>query len=358
MNNLALLLHESSRYDEAEVLFTEALATQERAYGKRHPETATTRYNYAQLLADTGRLELAKATWEEVLATDRALYPDGHPNIAFTLSAYARLLSRLGEFKQAEELEREALAIRRQFHGDRHPDVAYSMGSLARVLLEEARFDESERLMREALAMHIALNGPDHPIVGAVRNDIGKLLYERGDFSGAEQMHREALQFLRSVAGDQDRNAIAVSMLRLANDLAAEGRLEEADSLARNGLAMTRKLHNDRGQWAAAGFVDVAAIRLQMGAVTEAESLFAEGLRRLRELESGAPARPRDVRALLGLGRCRLARADIAGAETRFQEALEIERRYRRPGHPGIARAEAALAEARAAAPAPERSAQ
>lgn len=353
MNNLALLLHEQSRYDDAEVLFKEALATQEAVYGARHPETATTRYNYAQLFADTGRLEQAKTMWEEVLATDRALYPGGHPNIAFTLSAYARLLSRLGEFEQAEKLEREALDIRRHYHGDTHPDVAYSMGSLARVLLEQARYDEAERLFRDALAMHMETNGPQHPILGSVRNDIGKLLYERGDYVAAEKMHREALAFLRSIDGGEDRNALAVSMMRLANDLSALGQMEEADSLARNGLALTRRLHNDRGQWAAAGFVDVAAIRFEMGAVAEAETLFAEGLKRLRALESGEPARPRDVRALLGLGRCRLAAGDVAGAEARFREALEIERRYRRPGHPGIARAEAALAEAVTASAAP-----
>jgi serine/threonine-protein kinase len=349
MNNLALLFHEQSRYDEAEVVFQEALATQDRVFGPRHPETASTRYNYAQLLADTGHLEPAKAMWEEVLATDRALYPDGHPNIAYTLSAYARLLSRLGEFEKAETFEREALGIRKHFHGEDHPDVAYSMGSLARVLLEQARYDEAEALFRGALAKHLALNGPDHPIVGSVMNDIGKLLYERGQYDAAEKMHREALAFFRTVKAEEELNAMAVSMLRLANDLAAVGRLAEADTLAANGLALTRRLHSDRGHWAAAGFVDVANIRFQMGAVAQAETLFAVGLERLRALESSSPARPRDVRALLGLGRCRLAQDDVAGAEARFREAVEIERRYRRPGHPGIARAEAALAEAIAA---------
>jgi tetratricopeptide (TPR) repeat protein len=221
------------------------------------------------------------------------------------------------------------------------------LGSLARVLLEQGRYDEAEALMREAMAMHIELNGKDHPIVGSMMNDLGKLYFERGEYVAAEKMHREALAFLQKIAGDDERNAVAVSMLRLANDLAALGRYEEADSLARSGLDLTRRLHDDRGAWTANGFVDVAAIRLQMGSVAEAESLFAEGLKRQRAMESGGPARPRDVRALLGLGRCRLAKGDVAGAETYFREALEIERRYRRPGHPAIARAESALEEAR-----------
>jgi Tfp pilus assembly protein PilF len=60
--------------------------------------------------------------------------------------------------------------------------------------------------------------------------------------------------------------------------------------------------------------------------------------------------RPRDARALIGLGRCRLAAGDVAGAEQRFRDALDIERRYRRGGHPDVARAEIALAEALMAA--------
>ncbi|HXV14599.1 MAG TPA: hypothetical protein VEC56_10385, partial [Candidatus Krumholzibacteria bacterium] len=76
------------------------------------------------------------------------------------------------------------------------------------------------------------------------------------------------------------------------------------------------------------------------------ESLVGEGLKRLRAMESGGPPRPRDVRALIGLGRCRLAQGDVVGAETYFRQALEIERRFRKPGHPRIALAEAALAEA------------
>ncbi len=350
MNNLALSLHERSRYDESEALYVEALAIQEPLFGARHPETATTRYNYAQLLNDTGHLEQAKAMWDEVLATDRGLYPDGHPNIAFTLSAYSRLLARLGEFERAESMEREALAIRRKFHGDRNADVAYSLGSLGNLMMELGRYDEAERLMRESLAMHIETNGPDHPVSGAVMNDIGQVLYMKGDYAAAEKMHRDALAFLRSVAGDEERNAVAVSMLRLANDVAAQGHLVEADSLARNGLALMRKLHDTHGAWPARAMIDLADIRAKMGATAEAETLYANALTRLRALESGAPQRPRDARALIGLGRCRLAQDDIAGAEAYFREAVEIERRYRRPDHPAVARAENALAEARVAA--------
>jgi tetratricopeptide (TPR) repeat protein len=345
MNNLALLLHEGSRYSDAEPLFKEALAIQEEAFGKRHPETASTRYNYAQLLADEGQLDAARVTWDEVLATDRALYPSGHPNIAYTLSAYGRLLLRLGEYKEAERLQREALEIRRKYHGESHPDVAYSLGALGMAVYERGRYDEAESLLRESLAMHRKLH-PDHPISGAVMNDIGLVLYDRGEYAKAERWHREALEFQRSVAGDDERNAMAVSMVRRANDLAALGSLERADTLAREGYELVRRVHEDRGMWVVAAMIDLAAIRLQRGFVAEAESLFAAGLSRMRAFESGAPQRPRDTRALLGLGRCRMAARDFNAAEKYFREALDIERRYFGDEHPRTARAQTALASA------------
>ncbi len=344
MNNLALLLHEMSRYAEAESLYARALSIQEEQYGKRHPETSTTRYNYAQLLSDEGHLDQAKAMWAEVLATDRALYPDGHPNIAFTLSAYGKTLSRLGEFKQAEQLQREALDLRRKFDGDVHPDVAYSLGALGRVLHDEGHYDEAEKYYRESYAMHLKVNGPKHPILGALMNDIGQVQYDRGDYASADTTLRNALAFLKSISGGEDRNAMSVSMIRHAQVLAARGRLLQAESIARESLAISERLHNDGGMWLAGVKVELGNIRLRMGAVAEAETLLTDGLARMRSFEAGAPARPRDTNALLGLGNCRLAEKDTTGAEARFREALAIDREYLGDDHPKVAREETALA--------------
>jgi tetratricopeptide (TPR) repeat protein len=279
------------------------------------------------------------------VAAEKVLYPDGNPATAYTFSAYGRMMLRLGEFEKSEELQREALAIRRRFHGEKHPDVAYSLGALARVLHERAHYDEAEAHYREALAMHIETSGPRHPIVGNVMNDIGWLLYDRGDYAGAEKMHREAFEFLREVSSGEV-NPMATAMLRRAADFAALGRLAEADSLAVAGVALSRRLHGDRTTWVAGGMTALAEIRLQRGAVADAETLFAGATERMRLSAEDTTLRPRDARALIGVGRCRLAAGDIAGAEQRFREALEIERKYRRASHPDVARAEIALASA------------
>jgi serine/threonine-protein kinase len=346
MNNFGLMLHEVSRYAEADSMFKRALAIQEKEYGNRHPETATTRYNYAQLLADVGNLTVARAMWDEVLATDRALYPEGHPAIAFTLSAYGRLLSRIGDFQQAEKLQRESLEIRRNYHGDEHPDVAYCLSSLGRALYDQAYYDEAEALLRESLALHIRVTGQRHPVLGNNMNAIGLIQYDRGDYAAADTSFDNSLRFQRSVMGDKERNAMSTSLMRRARVLAATGRIDQAELLAREGLEMSQRLHGDKGPGVASSKVALGTVLLRAGRVAEAESLFADGLAQMRALESGSPSRPRDIRALIGIGRCRLANGDVAGAELRFREALDISRQYYRSGHPEIARAEIALARA------------
>ncbi|HEU4365292.1 MAG TPA: serine/threonine-protein kinase [Candidatus Krumholzibacteria bacterium] len=345
MNNFGLLMHEQSRYAEADSLFKRALEVQEAVWGKRHPETATTRYNYAQLLADEGHLSEARAMWDEVLATDRELFPAGHPSIAFTLSAYGRLLSNLGEFEEAAALQREALEIRRNNHGAEHPDVAYSLGSLGRALHDNGYYDEAERTLREAYDMHVRVNGPRHPVLVNLKNGIGLIQYDRGDYAAADTSFARALALLNSLRNDAEHHQKSVALVRRAAVLAATGRLTDAEAAAREGVAVVERLHEDQAMGIATAKIKLANILLQSGSVAEAESLYAEGLARMRALEAGAPVRPRDCDALIGLGRCRLAAGDIAGAEALAREALAIHREYFRPGHPTTARTRIALAE-------------
>ncbi len=345
VNNFALMMHEMSRYAEADTLFRRALGAQEKIYGLRHPETNTTRYNYAQLLADEGYLTRACTMWEQVLATDRQLFPPGHPSIAFTLSAYGRSLARIGSYEEAIELQREALDIRRRNHGDEHPDVAYSLGALGRVLQDQAYYEEADRCYREAYGIQSRVN-PGHPILGALMNDRGALCYEIGDYATADSLLEASLVYQRSLANGEERNAMSVSLVRRADVLLAMGRVDEAEAAAREGVAISDRLHENQGMWAAGAKTKLANVLLVRGQVAEAETMFTNALANMRAMEVDSPARPRDIECLLGIGRCLLARGDPGSAEARFREALAIAKQYYRPGHSDTARIEIALAEA------------
>lgn len=64
LNNLASLLKEKGRYDEAELLYRRAFETIENALGSNHPSTITVRKNLQRFLRKRGREDEA-ASFEE-----------------------------------------------------------------------------------------------------------------------------------------------------------------------------------------------------------------------------------------------------------------------------------------------------
>ena len=72
LGNLAGLLNETNRTDEAERLYRHALAIHEASYGPDHPEVATDLNNLGLLLHRTSRAAEAEAHYRRALAIDEA----------------------------------------------------------------------------------------------------------------------------------------------------------------------------------------------------------------------------------------------------------------------------------------------
>ena len=92
LNNLADLLQDTNRLDEAEPLYRRALAICEASYGPDHPNVAIGLNNLASLLRATNRLAEAEPLYRRALAIDEASYGPDHPNVA-TASTISRVCS-------------------------------------------------------------------------------------------------------------------------------------------------------------------------------------------------------------------------------------------------------------------------
>ena len=124
LNNLALLLQDTNRLEEAEPLFRRALAIDEAAYGATHPSVATDLNNLASLLRDTNRLEEAEPLFRRALAIDEAAYGATHPSVATHLNNLASLLRDTNRLEEAEPLMRRMVSILKHFNdstGHEHP---------------------------------------------------------------------------------------------------------------------------------------------------------------------------------------------------------------------------------------------
>ncbi|MCX4666258.1 tetratricopeptide repeat protein [Streptomyces sp. NBC_01381] len=211
-NNLANLLTEDGRTEEAEQLYRHA-------HNNGDPDAT---YNLAILLAETGRTDEAEHLY-------RHAHNNGHPNAAYNL---AILLAETGRTDEAEHLYRHA-------HNNGHPNAA---NNLAILLAETGRTDEAEHLYR-----HAHNNG--HPNAA---NNLAILLNKAGHTDEAEQLYRHAHN-----NGDPD------ATYNLAILLAETGRTDEAEQLYRHA-------HNNGDPNAAH---NLAILLEESGRTDEAEAL-------------------------------------------------------------------------------------
>ena len=124
MNNLATVLQDTNRFEEAEPLMRRALKIGQVAFGEQHPDVAIHLNNLATLLQDTNRLEEAEPLIRRALEIDEATFGEQHPTVAIRLNNLATLLHAASRPREAEPLIRRSLDIFDSFGrqtGHEHP---------------------------------------------------------------------------------------------------------------------------------------------------------------------------------------------------------------------------------------------
>lgn len=194
LNNLAQLLQNTNRLDEAEPLMRQVIEIFERSYGLNHPDVATALNNLALLLQATNRLDEAEPLMRRALEIDEASYGPDHPKVAIRLNNLAELLRETNRLDEAEPLVRLALVIDEASYGPDHPSVATTLNNLAELLRETNRLDEAEPLYHRAIAIHEASYGPEHPSVAIDLNNLALLLYATNSLAEAEPLMRRHVE--------------------------------------------------------------------------------------------------------------------------------------------------------------------
>ena len=133
-SDLAQLLQDTNRFEEAELLMRRALEIDVAAFGEQHPTVATDLCNLATLLQDTNRLGEAEPLMRRMLEIDVATFGEQHPTVATDLCNLAALLQDTNRLGEAEPLMRRALEIDVAAFGKQHPTVATDLCHLATLL--------------------------------------------------------------------------------------------------------------------------------------------------------------------------------------------------------------------------------
>jgi len=169
--DLAGLLREVGRLEEAEKLLVEALAARRLTLGRRHEDTLEATSAFALLLKEQGRLAESRVLLESLLEERRTAYGVDHPETLTVMNNLGCLLKATGELKAAEALLTRTLLERQRVLGDSHMDTLTSTNNLATLLAQEGQGSEAEGLLVGAVekACH-ALGGNDPHTIKFVAN--------------------------------------------------------------------------------------------------------------------------------------------------------------------------------------------
>ena len=318
-----LLRRDAATHKEAEQLYREALAMRRKLLGNEHPDVAFSLSGLGILLRNVpGRRAEAESCLREALSIRRKNLGNDHPEVAATLRNLGYLLKDGNPARRAEGevLLREALAIQRKVLGD-HRDTAMTLHFLASMVKDPK---EQEALHREALALRRKVLRPGHADVAISLDRLADLLAKQGRQAEAIALYREEAARLKATGEGVDSSGEAA--LRIANQMIKSGRLlrqtgkrPAAEAAFRDALALRRNVHGNQHPDVADSLISLAMITIEQDRAAEAEALAREALAIVRKQPGGGDNLRR---ALTQLGNALYFQGRLAEAEAHYREIL------------------------------------
>lgn len=274
-------LREQSKFDEAELVMTEAEQLRERAHGSESLEFADIVLEHANLAIDLGRYDDALSLAERARAIHDRVGDRADQIRSGTIIASAQ--SARGEYAAAEPLFREALEASIATDGEEHPHTAELYLDVGYVLRKQGKLGEAEPFYRRALTLREKLYDGDHADVAHSLNHLARLLHQQGKPAEAEPIYRRALAMRRRLYGDSHA-AVTASLGGLAQVLRDLDRLAEATPLMKEAYEIVQRLHGDDHPYVAAALGTWAHMVWLEGRRAEAIEMFRRSLVIAREV--------------------------------------------------------------------------
>ena len=162
-NNLANLLSDIGRRDEAVNLRSQALKTALPALGPDHPSVAAIELSQGYDLIGLGRCEEAEAEIARAGTAYTASLGPEHPAVALVRIYSGLAATCLGRAEEVFSEQEQALEVLRSGLGQTHPELARALSTVARTASALARHEEALALEEEAISIATEALGTEHP---------------------------------------------------------------------------------------------------------------------------------------------------------------------------------------------------
>ena len=163
LNLLGTLMASEKRFDEAIVLYEEALNLFNEVDGAQNPmSTATVLNNLGDLENTRGNPDKARDWLEQCLQIRQRTLPPDHPLLAVTMDNLAKALAAEDSMSEATTYFERALTIRARVFGNDHPETNNTRVNWGTYLFQNKQFDKAGPLFNKAWQSDSLRYGPEH----------------------------------------------------------------------------------------------------------------------------------------------------------------------------------------------------
>ncbi|GMH35167.1 hypothetical protein BSKO_03035 [Bryopsis sp. KO-2023] len=321
LTNLALIVVEDAKFEEAVKLLTEALELWRSLLGTKHPKTVSVCVKLQETRFCRGESVDMELTLRESLECKQMIWGGTSPRLFQPIEKLAPLiLTRDGDVEEVLELHAQLVAIIDRLTGDERkkcarllweltqavqsrgsPDsmenallechekletalegadedlIVDVLGSFGSILDAQGKHQQAISKLQKAVSIVERTRGENDVSVASARNNLACVLFHAGDLAGAESLHRKALEVRRKTYGEIDER-VAVSIGNLGNVLEAAERHAEAEDCMRNALEVWIRLMGEENALVATALNNLGMVLESRNKLNEAEKIHRKAL--------------------------------------------------------------------------------
>ena len=269
LNDLAGVVHDQGRYEEAERLFQKLVDIRTRVLGEENLATLKVLRDLAGTLVQLGRGQDATRIYQRILEAQKRQLRPNHPDTLLTMNELAVVFWRNDQLdKSIPIFEKLAHAIVNE-KGPNHPDALIMIGNLGINQKDAGRFDDAIRHLER---VHEKIGW--YPFLLFSTEQLIDAYVKSGDNDKAEELVPE---FLKRVREKLPKIEIAQNLGMLARDLyLPTEQFDEAEEVLRESLSIYEQEMPDDWRKHVIGFRLGIAL-LGQKEVGEAEKMLSEG---------------------------------------------------------------------------------
>ncbi len=276
MINLGGLYRRQYRVAEAEKILSRALELAKTLTGSDAALFAMALSRTGSLYGDLDRPDRAQPMLEEAIAGLRAAIPPNAPELALAYSSLGLIEIGSGHYKSAESHLRQALTLADESLGEGSPETAAYATNLALGLLVQGQYDRAGTLLRRARFVIESRFGSNSVRLVNVFAELTSVEMRLGRFRIAEGYGEKALSILNSHV-PADSREVVLTRINLGALYLREHKTAEAQKILPAAVEAERRFFKD-GRILGDGIRDLAALRAQQHAWSDAESLYREAI--------------------------------------------------------------------------------